>query len=99
MSNQFFQRVVNYVANEILIKGLANSKTFQKVAVRTDHQIRQFRQAGEEHVNKTLEEMTKQQAAGTTAGPGIPPKAPLRGFPGFVSAFFKEIGKDLGMNP
>ncbi|KAL7581779.1 hypothetical protein ACA910_022312 [Epithemia clementina (nom. ined.)] len=95
MSNQFFQRVINYVANEVIIKGLANSKTFQKVVVRTDHHMRQFQKTGQEHLEKTVEQFTKQEQAGSQmAGPPIPP---LRGFPGFVSAFFKEVKKDLGL--
>mmetsp|Transcript_7586 Transcript_7586/g.9921 ORF Transcript_7586/g.9921 Transcript_7586/m.9921 type:complete len:98 (-) Transcript_7586:1369-1662(-) len=95
MSSQFITRVLNYVANEVIIKGLANSKTFQKVAVRADHQIRQFQKAGEGKVNQTLEDFSQQQAQnGAASGP---PRAPSTGFPGFVSAFFKEIGKDLGL--
>jgi len=97
MSTQFIQRVVNYLANEVIIKGLANSKTFQKFAVRTDASIREVHKTGTETLNKTLEETlaaaaTQQAKAGAAAGP--PPK-PLTGFPGFVAAFFKEIRKDL----
>lgn len=77
------------------MKGLANSKTFQRVAIKTDHQLRQFQKAGEEHLGKTFEEINKQQATSAGVKNG-PPKPPLTGFPGFVSAFFKEIGKDLG---
>lgn len=36
-------------------------------------------------------------AAGETLARGGPPKPPLRGVSGFVVAFWKEIGKDLGM--
>mmetsp|Transcript_13476 Transcript_13476/g.30887 ORF Transcript_13476/g.30887 Transcript_13476/m.30887 type:complete len:86 (+) Transcript_13476:145-402(+) len=32
----FFQRVFNYIANELLVEGLANSRTFQRFAVRTN---------------------------------------------------------------
>ena len=97
MSTQFIQRVVNYLANEVIIKGLANSKTFQRFAVRTDATIRDVHKTGTETLNQTLEETlaaaaTQQAKAGAAAGP--PPK-PLTGFPGFVSAFFKEIRKDL----
>ena len=96
--NQFVQRVANYVANEIIIKGLAHSKTFQKFAVRTDAQLKQMQQKGSEHINKAVEDLAK--SATNTVGGGAsagPPKPPLRGFPGFVSCFFKEIRKDLGM--
>ena len=98
--NQFVQRVANYVANEIIIKGLAHSKTFQKFAVRTDAQLKQMQQKGSEHINKAVEDLAKSSTntvgGGASAAAG-PPKPPLRGFPGFVSCFFKEIRKDLGM--
>ena len=97
MSNQFFHRVINYVANEIIVKGLANSKTFQRVAVRTDHHMREFQKTGQEHIEKTVHNLSKQadQTASSTAGR---PSPPLTGLPGFVSAFFKEIRKDFGAN-
>lgn len=36
-------------------------------------------------------------ASGETLARGGPPKPPLRGVSGFVVAFWREIGKDLGM--
>mmetsp|Transcript_220 Transcript_220/g.303 ORF Transcript_220/g.303 Transcript_220/m.303 type:complete len:120 (+) Transcript_220:46-405(+) len=57
--NQFFQRVANYVANEILIKGLANSKTFQKFAVRTDSHFRNIKKSSDEAINSKLDELHK----------------------------------------
>ena len=101
--NQFIQRVANYVANEVIVKGLANSKTFQKFAVRTDQQFKDVHKMGSEKLSQTVEELSKQAAgaasggAGGTSVGGGPPKPPLRGVPGFVSCFFKEIRKDLGM--
>ncbi|CAB9512776.1 expressed unknown protein [Seminavis robusta] len=99
--NQFVQRVANYIANEVLIKGLANSKTFQRFALRTDHSLQQVKKQGTE----SFEEMTKRAASTVTDGsssgaamgtPGGPPAPPLRGFPGFIRAFFKEVQRDLG---
>lgn len=102
---------------EVLIKGLANSKTFQRFALRTDHHVQQYKQKGQQHVNEALddlhktatESMYKAQAearasgyAGSGAGGSKasaaagPPTPPLRGFGGFISAFGKEIKKDLG---
>jgi hypothetical protein len=40
--NQFIQRIVHYVTNELVVKGLANSKTFQRFAIRTDAQLRKL---------------------------------------------------------
>lgn len=105
--NQFVQRIANYVANEIIIKGLANSKTFQRFAVRSSKQYEDFQKQGTEKLTQTLEELAKQQAAagttaasaegaaGAAAGVLQPPQRPLRGIPGFVVAFFKEVRKDI----
>ena len=102
--NQFVQRVANYVANEIIIKGLAHNKTFQKFALRTDHQFKEVHKMSTEKLTKTVEELSKTAgvdgsitAGGATTAAGGPPRPPLRGFPGFVSCFVKEIRKDLGM--
>ena len=99
--NQFVQRVANYVANEIIIKGLANSKTFQKFAVRTNKQYNDTVKQGAETINKTMDDMAAQQAgmsaseaAGAATAQG-PPKPPLRGIPGFFVAFGKEVKKDI----
>jgi len=104
MSQQFIARVVNYVANEIIVKGLANSRTFQKFAVRTNQQYQDLNKHGTEKVAKTLEEIAKTQAAEGGAAAAATSKAdllqapqrPLRGIPGFFLAFAKEVRKDLG---
>lgn len=104
MSQQFISRVVNYVANEILVKGLANSRTFQKFAVRTNQQYQEFNKHGAEKLAKTMEDIAKSQGASAAAegatksgaGPLQPPQRPLRGIPGFFLAFAKEVRKDLG---
>ena len=103
--NQFFQRVANYVANEVIIKGLANSRTFQRFAVRTNKQYEDLTKQGANQLNETLEELAKQQAGAavenavrpgaSTAGVVGPPQPPLRGIPGFFVAFGKEIRKDI----
>jgi hypothetical protein len=105
--NQFVQRIANYVANEIIIKGLANSKTFQRFAVRTSKQYEDLQKQGTEKLTETLEELAKQQtgnaatasqggtAAAAANGVLQPPQRPLRGIPGFFVAFFKEIRKDI----
>ena len=98
-------------SKEILVKGLANSKTFQKMAVRTDAHLRNVKEGGAEHINSKIDELhkaateaaystiseastsTSAKTAYHTSGPPAPPK---RGFPGFMSAFGKEIKKDLG---
>lgn len=103
--NQFVQRVANYIANEVIIKGLANSKTFQRFAVRSDSKIQELHKTGTETFNQAFEELSKMQTSGTSsmlnnasgsAARSGPPIPPARGFPGFTKAFFKEIQKDLG---
>eukprot|EP00578_Thalassiosira_sp_NH16_P000076 CAMPEP_0181130230 /NCGR_PEP_ID=MMETSP1071-20121207/29750_1 /TAXON_ID=35127 /ORGANISM="Thalassiosira sp., Strain NH16" /LENGTH=162 /DNA_ID=CAMNT_0023216281 /DNA_START=88 /DNA_END=577 /DNA_ORIENTATION=- len=53
--NQFVQRIANWMANEIFIKGLAESKTFQRFAVRTDRHVRKYKEEGFEHVNAQID--------------------------------------------
>ena len=103
MSQQFIARVINYVANEIIVKGLANSRTFQKFAVRTNKQYQELNKHGTEQFAKTLDEIAKSQAGNAAAsraegagGALQPPQRPLRGIPGFFLAFAKEVRKDLG---
>jgi hypothetical protein len=101
--NAFFQRVANYVANEVVIKGLANSRTFQRFAVRTNKSYEDFSNQSKDKLNTTLEDLVKQGAEGASGGTSgaasatatAPPKPPLTGFPGFTSAFYKEIRKDI----
>ncbi|KAL7133975.1 hypothetical protein ABFS83_12G175100 [Erythranthe nasuta] len=38
----FIHRVLSYVANELIVNGLANSQGFQRFAVRTSKKIEQF---------------------------------------------------------
>lgn len=101
MSNQFISRLVNYIANELLIKGLASSRTFQKLALRTDANIREVSKMSNEAMDQFVQNAT--QAAGSSSSASstrtilTPPKPPLRGFPGFMAAFAKEIQKDLGI--
>lgn len=110
--NQFFQRVANYVANEILIKGLANSKTFQRFAVRTDAQLRNLKETSNETINSKLDEIHKtatKTAFSSSSSEGMsnaskgtyhtsgPPRPPKGGVAGFFEAFGKEIRKDLGI--
>ena len=107
--NQFVQRIANYIANEIFIKGLANSKTFQRFAVHTDRHIQKIKKEGVETLNSHMDEFHKQAtkaAYSTSASEGaatsgarklMPPQKPLEGVAGFFSALGKVIRRDLGM--
>mmetsp|Transcript_39449 Transcript_39449/g.57956 ORF Transcript_39449/g.57956 Transcript_39449/m.57956 type:complete len:107 (-) Transcript_39449:491-811(-) len=102
--NSFINKIASYVANEIIIKGLANSRTFQRFAIRTDTHIQTAKKSGQETLDSTLDGLHKattkaaSSLGGTTAAAknGGPPQPPLRGFLGFISAFGKEIRRDLG---
>ena len=111
MSQQFIARVVNYVANEVIIKGLSNSRTFQKFAVRTNKQYEELNKHGTDKITKTFEDIIKTQGEDSLSSASVSgassssktkmsalkvPQRPLRGIPGFFLAFFKEVRKDLG---
>lgn len=71
--NQFIQRIANYVANEVLIKGLANSKTFQRFALRSEAAMNDAKGKGRETVNEALDELHKtatEAAYSATSGGG-----------------------------
>jgi len=42
MSNPFVQRVANWLAQEVVVKGLAENKAFQRFALRTDSKLKEF---------------------------------------------------------
>lgn len=99
--NQFVNRIANYVANEILIKGLANSKTFQRFAVRTDSKLQDLHKTHTEKISTVFEELGTTSAQqvrmnSTAAANAGPPQPPLRGFPGFIRAFVHEVKRDFG---
>jgi len=100
--NQLIQRVMHHVVNEVLIKGLANSKTFQRFAVKTDSHINKIKSEGME----SFEEMTKRASStvveavdgGMAAAPGTrggPPLPPPRGMAGFMRAFAHSVKEDF----
>eukprot|EP00898_Chlorokybus_atmophyticus_P009211 jgi/Chlat1/9291/Chrsp99S00718 len=65
----FLQRVISYVVNELLIDRLANSRAFQRFAVRTSKAaedlakqlVRQQAAEQKERVTKQMEEFAKKQ--------------------------------------
>jgi hypothetical protein len=110
--NQFIQRVANYVANEIIVKGLAQSKTFQKFAVRTNKSYTEAQETAKKTFEESMENLSKQATEGAAAAGATtsttkggtasavgPPKPPLTGIPGFFAAFAKEVRKDISGVP
>ena len=84
-----------------MIKGLANSKTFQRIAVRTDNHIQNLKRQSNESINATLDEVhktaTKTAFSTTTTQStgGGPPQPPPTGISGFFQALGKVIQKDF----
>jgi len=102
---------IQSITQEIFIKGLANSKTFQKFAVHTDRHLNKIKKEGVETLNTHIDEIHKQatkaafstsakeSSSGATGSGGkvMPPTKPLEGVAGFFSALGKVIRRDLGM--
>lgn len=84
-------------SQEFIVKGLAESRTFQRMALRTHNTIQETKKAGTQHVEATMEELAKMTSDSTTASATNkgPPQPPLRGVPGFFAAFAKEVRKDI----
>ena len=91
--NQFVSRVLNNFVNEVVVEGLAKSRTFQRFAVATDATLKDVQKSSADKLKAAFEEVAgEQQANAFKAGP---PLKPLSGFPGFLSAFIKEVRKDM----
>jgi hypothetical protein len=88
----------------VVIKGLANSKTFQRFALKTHTHIEQAKKASTETFEQQLEDLAS-KATGTEGVGGAtssmrkqgPPRKPAVGFTGFRQAFGKEVRRDLGL--
>jgi hypothetical protein len=98
--SQFIQRLATYLTNEVLIQGLANSKTFQRFAVHTNTSITRLKKTGTQTIQQTIDKYASTSSAtASNSASRIPPAPhpPRRGFAGFVSAFVKEVQSDLGI--
>jgi hypothetical protein len=92
--NQFVARLLNNFVNEVVIEGLARSRLFQRFAVATNATMKDVQKTSADKLKTTLGDLVgEKQATSIKSGP---PLKPLTGFPGFVSAFIKEIRKDMG---
>ncbi len=50
--SQFFLRIANYLANELIVKGLANNRSFQRFALKTADHVDKMKVQGVEHSDK-----------------------------------------------
>ncbi|CAK0783099.1 hypothetical protein CVIRNUC_006294 [Coccomyxa viridis] len=48
----FFARVLNHLVNEVLVNGLANNRTFQQLAVRSNAWVADIAKKSAEHQKK-----------------------------------------------
>lgn len=82
---------------EVIVKGLAESRTFQRMALKTHVTVEEAKAKGAQHMESTMEELSKITADTytTTSTQTGPPQPPLRGIPGFFAAFAKEVRKDF----
>lgn len=67
--------------------------------MRTQTNLDEAKKASAEYMSKSieqLEKMTVEEIAAANAAAG-PPQAPMRGVPGFLTAFAKEVRKDIGI--
>jgi len=51
MSNPFVTRVANWLAQEVVVKGLSESKAFQRFALRTDHKLGEMKKRAAQTVD------------------------------------------------
>ena len=102
--NQFVTRVVNWLANEVIVKQLANNKHFQNFALRTHLTVKSTKETLRQHaddiadggvdgVRRAIENAQSSAVGNGARGGRLPPQ---RGILGFFSAFGKEVRKDFG---
>jgi hypothetical protein len=71
----------HFIFKEVIVKGLAESKTFQKIALRTHINLEQAKKTSTDLMNQGMDKVTKmatevaKEAASTSSSSG-PPKRP-----------------------
>lgn len=53
----FLHRAISYVINQFVVEGLANSRTFQRFAVRTEKQLQELSEKAVEKKREMVEMM------------------------------------------
>jgi hypothetical protein len=80
---------------EVIVKGLAESRTFQRMALKTHTTLEELTNKGNQHLESTLNEIHKVASDTTTSTAAGRPQPPLRGVSGFIAAFAKELRHDI----
>lgn len=57
----FFGRLVQWLANEVIVKGLANNPTFQRFAVRSSQQAKEISKSAAEAAKSLSESQSMNQ--------------------------------------
>lgn len=90
---QFLFKFLDYVASDIIVKRLANSKAFQRFALHTDNMVQKQTIKGE----KLMETVSK-TAENVAANPHLIkqkiPKIQTSKFDKYMKAFSEEVKKD-----
>lgn len=66
--SQFFLRIANYLANELIVKGLANNRAFQRFALRTADHVDKLKTTGVEHSDKVRARRAEIEKLGGSVG-------------------------------
>ena len=96
MASQFVQRIISWLANDIMVKSLSQNKQFQNLALRTHLHVERTREAAKEGLEKAMDGGVEVGKKGFGTVNPHARKPPLAGFAGFVRAFGKEVKKDFG---
>jgi hypothetical protein len=83
-----FARVVSYLLNDALVKTLANSKTFQRFALKTDALAKQARTQGTEAAEVAQQKLKEQVSKVKNAPPAEEGQFNFH-------AFLKEFGEEV----
>jgi hypothetical protein len=80
---------------EVIVKGLAESRTFQRMALKTHTTLEEITNKGDQHLESTINAIHKLASETSTSNAAGRPKPPLRGVSGFIAAFVKELRQDI----
>ena len=94
MAQAFFARILQWVANEVIVEKLAHSKAFQRFAVRTADTIEKAKSTTTQQLQQQL-----QQAPKVAQSVHQKTKATQSSVWSFAQAFKDEVAKDFTKQP
>jgi hypothetical protein len=92
---QFLFKFLDYIASDIIVKRLANSKTFQRFALHTDKMVQNQATKGEQ-IMETVSKKAEEVAANPHLIKQKIPKMENSRINKYMRAFADEVKKDLG---